>query len=120
MGYVKTYITSEVNIQIKHSNDINGDPAWKVYNVDGSAYDFSQLSDVKLEIFEKRQGSLKLIRPMSATNGISVSGNDTLVWRDQWADINLPIRAYYYALTYTDDSLTHPIVKIVDGILEIV
>ena len=114
----EVFITASLDLVIK----ANTDPAVAITVLDsaGSAYDFSNETDIDFIIYDYEGGAQIIKYDEHASEGVSYSSN-IVTWNATWANLAtiLPAGFYYYIITYEDSALTNPTQKICDGQLEV-
>lgn len=119
MSCIKVYIADEKseNLCLLMHNDILGF-VFEVFNEDESDFDFTGFTDVFLKIYNSPRGELVKTIPESATNGVSISGND-ITWNATYAtDIALfNAKIFYFELSYLD--VNSKLISVLIGNLQI-
>jgi hypothetical protein len=104
------------DIALKYGDDVN-DFQWTILNADGSAYSFTNLTDVTMDVYNVDGYGRRRIfqRPNDTQEGIDNVSANIIEWNDLWSSINLAFGDYYYEINYQDSAKEHPNIFLVGG-----
>lgn len=109
MAFTKLYIGEREDLELYLGDDVI-DFLFEVFNSDDTDYDFTGLTDLYLEIYDGRGGTLLLtITDDSGATNVAQSSNDITLNIDWSASMDaIGLGDYYYRLAW-EDSSNHPI-----------